>query len=143
MAQDKIKSRDDMLRAITASSCLKEQRWSNFNSRYASVMKDVEQYERRPTVAPVKNKRSVWTASQMRKDMVSKGNGNIIAGGFSNQTGETLYKQSFSVTRPKTSMSKSGSSNYMDMTQSLSYGVVMPDPFVLNRIHKRAEEFQL
>ncbi len=35
------------------------------------------------------------TASELRKDMKPTGNGNILAGGYSMATGQTLYKQSY------------------------------------------------
>ena len=131
-----------MVRAITSLS-LRGQ-WSEYNSRYEHVVKEVEAFEHpKPKIITSKTPISLtaFNTKDVRQQLV-RGSGNVIAGGYTRETGETIYGKSYKNPHQLGSKMLGRSTSQVDLTQSYSLGVIVPDPMTLKRMQER-ERFNM
>lgn len=135
--QEKIKNGDDVVRAVTQQS--NRGGWSEYNSGYEHVAKEIDQFEHpKPKIITSKTPLSLtaFNPADVRQQLV-RGSGNVIAGGYTRETGETIYGKSYKNPLKSGSKMLGRSTSQIDLTQSYSLGVIVPDPITIKRIQER------
>ena len=102
-------------------------------------MQEVDQFEHpKPKVVTSKIPLSLtaFNPADVRQQLV-RGSGDVIAGGYARETGETIYGKSFKDPLKSGSKMLGRSTSHLDLTQSYSLGVIVPDPITIKRMKER------